>query len=212
MAKDRPLIVLGLTVCAYWGTVGLLVLYKRLRHGQSAGVVPQQAFERRLWTAMLPIVVLWIALPLLAVRTRFPVLAVPRWAQGNAVVLGARWGATGTAVGCYLLSLYCWFLMGRSWSMAIVPGQTTRLVTRGLYRWVRHPIYGASVLLMSASVLVLPTLPMGLLALAHLVVMNLKARHEERYLAERFGESYAAYCRKVGRFLPRWSFQRRQAA
>ncbi len=211
MVRDRPLVVLVLTVCAYWGTIALLVLYKRLRHGQSAGVVPQQPFERRLWAAMLPVVALWIALPLLAVRARFPSLAVPRWAQGS-VVLGVRWGAAGTAVGCYLLSLYCWFLMGRSWSMAIVPGQTTRLVTRGLYRWVRHPIYGASVLLMAASVLVLPTPSMALLGLAHLVVMNLKARHEERYLAERFGESYAAYCRKVGRFLPRWFFPNRRAA
>ncbi len=209
MGKDRPLLVLVLTVCAYWGTVALLVLYKRLRHGQSAGVLPRQRFERRLWVAMLPVVAAWVALPLLAASGRFSFLAAPRWAHA---VGGVRWVAASVAVGCYLLSLYCWLLLGRNWSMAVVPHQSTRLVTRGLYRWVRHPIYGASVLLMLASALVLSTLPMVLLALAHLVVMNLKARHEERYLAQRFGESYAAYCRQVGRFFPRWSFRTRQAA
>jgi protein-S-isoprenylcysteine O-methyltransferase Ste14 len=212
MTKDGPLFVLVLTVCSYWGTVILLVLYKRLRHGQSAGVLPRQRFERRLWRAMLPVVGAWIALPLLAAGSGFAWLAVPRWAQENAAVLAVRWRAAGLAVGCYLLSLYCWLLLGRNWSMAVVPEQTTRLVRRGLYRWVRHPIYGASVLLMAASALVLPTLPMALLAVAHLIVMNLKARHEERYLTERFGESYAAYCREVGRFLPRWSRRSRPAA
>jgi protein-S-isoprenylcysteine O-methyltransferase Ste14 len=212
MAKDLPLLVLVLTVCLYWDTVALLVLYKQLRHGQSAGVLPRQRFERRLWVAMLPVVAAWVALPLLTAGGRLPWLAVPRWAHENTMVLGVRWGAAGVAVGCYLLSVYCWLLLGRNWSMAVVPGQATRLVTRGLYRWVRHPIYGASVLLMISSALVLPTMPMVFLALSHLIVMNLKARHEERHLTERFGESYTAYCRKVGRFFPRWSSRTRRAA
>lgn len=195
MTKDLPLFVLALTVSLYWATVLLLVAYKRLRHGQSAGVVPRQRFERRLWRAMLPVVGSWIALPLL--------LTVPAWAQENSAVLDVRGVAAGVAVGCYLVSLYSWLLLGRNWSMAVVPGQATTLVTGGIYRWVRHPIYAASVLLMLSSAVVLPVLPMVLLAVAHLIVMILKARNEERYLTERFGPSYTAYCREVGRFFPR---------
>jgi protein-S-isoprenylcysteine O-methyltransferase Ste14 len=196
---------LTLTVCSYWATVALLALYKGLRHGQRAGVLPRQPFERRLWLLLVPVVAAWIALPLLAGNGRPPWVGVPAWAQDSALILAVRWAAAGLAVGCYLLSLGCWWRMGRSWSLAVVPEQQTRLVTEGLYRWVRHPIYSLNLLLMLLSAVALPTVPMILLAGLHLLVMNLKAKNEERHLGARFGAAYAAYCRQVGRFWPRWS-------
>jgi protein-S-isoprenylcysteine O-methyltransferase Ste14 len=59
--------------------------------------------------------------------------------------------------------------------------------------------------LMLASVVVVPTVPMALVACLHLVAMNLKARYEERHLGESLGADYADYCRRVGRFWPRLS-------
>ena len=120
-------------------------------------------------------------------------------------VYGLRWTAAALAVVCYLLSLYCWLLLGRHWSMAIVPSETSRLVSSGVYRWVRHPIYSLSVGLMLTSAVVVPTVPMVLVACLHVLAMNLKARFEEHYLKESFGPSYAEYCCGVGRFWPRWS-------
>jgi protein-S-isoprenylcysteine O-methyltransferase Ste14 len=111
--------------------------------------------------------------------------------------------AAVVAAACYFLSVYCWLLLGRHWSMAIVPGQTSQLVTGGLYRWVRHPIYSLQVALMLASAVIVPTVLMASFAYLHLVAMNLKARHEERHLEESFGPSYVDYCQRVGRFWPR---------
>lgn len=205
MFKDVPLFVLALTVTIYWATVVLLVLAKRLRHGRSAGLVPSQAYERRLWLLIVPVVTAWILLPILAGKDQLPWISLPSWAHSVTVVYGIRWAAAILAVGCYLLSLYCWLALGRHWSMAIVPQDTTQLVRRGLYRWVRHPIYGLSVTLMLASALVTPTVPMAVVACCHLIAMNLKASHEERHLTASFGSEYEQYCREVGRFWPRLS-------
>jgi protein-S-isoprenylcysteine O-methyltransferase Ste14 len=205
MAKDGPLLALAATVCTYWGTVALLVLHRRLREGRRAGLVPRQAFERRLWLLLVPAVAAWVAFPLLACKGRTPWLGLPPWAHDPHWVRAVRGGAAAFAVICYLLSLVCWLRLGRSWSLAVVPGQQSRLVVEGVYRWVRHPIYGLSVLLMLASLVVLPVAPMAVAAAAHLLAMGLKARHEERHLGERFGASYARYCRQAGRFWPRWS-------
>ena len=49
-------------------TVVLLAVYKQLRLGQSAGLLPRQAFERRLWLALVPVV----ALLLISAKQRGP--------------------------------------------------------------------------------------------------------------------------------------------
>jgi protein-S-isoprenylcysteine O-methyltransferase Ste14 len=90
--------------------------------------------------------------------------------------------------------------------MAVIPEQDdAQLVTTGMYRWARHPIYSLSILLMFATVLALPTAPMVFVASVHFLVMQRKARNEERHLHARFGSSYTRYCATVGRFWPRWS-------
>jgi protein-S-isoprenylcysteine O-methyltransferase Ste14 len=205
MFTDVPLAVLALTVCMYWGTVVAMVVYKRLRHGRSAGLVPRNRFERRLWRIILPVVGAWIALPILAGNGASPWLELPQWAHDAEFAFAIRCGAAAVAVGCYLLSVYCWWSLGRNWSMAIVPKQTQQLVTAGPYRYVRHPIYGLSVTLMLASAVVLPIVPMAVVACFHLLAMNLKASHEEKHLTESFGTQYVQYCRTAGRFWPRWS-------
>jgi protein-S-isoprenylcysteine O-methyltransferase Ste14 len=167
--------------------------------------LPRHAFERRLWILIVPVVFAWIALPILYSSGRVSRLLLPVWTHDRTWALALRWAAAVLVVGFYLMSLYCWLLLGRHWSMAIVPGQTGQLVTRGAYRWVRHPIYSLSMGLMLASVLIVPTVPMTLVACLHLVGLNRKAQYEERHLGESFGPAYVEYCRHVGRFWPRWS-------
>ncbi len=204
MFDDVPLAALVVTVWAYWATVILLALYQRLRNGRSAGLLPRQRYERRLWRMIAPVVGAWLVLPALAGSSGLPGLRLPAWAVDMPWASDLRAAAAGLAVVWYALSVYSWLSLGRNWSMAIVPGQTSQLVTGGMYRWVRHPIYGLQVALMLTSVVVIPTVPMCLLASLHFLAMNLKARHEERHLAERFGPPYREYCHRVGRFWPRF--------
>lgn len=83
---------------------------------------------------------------------------------------------------------------------------STALVTDGPFRYVRHPIYLAGILMLLGVRLLYPSwqatdlvLPVGLLAYFHLAVI----RVEEPGLRRRFGASYDEYCARVPRWLPR---------
>ena len=56
---------------------------------------------------------------------------------------------------------------------------------------------------MLCSVAIVPTAPMMLIAAAHIVLMDFKARNEERHLSTVHGDAYARYLRRTGRFFPR---------
>jgi len=204
MLKDWPITLVTLTIWAYWGTVILLVLYKHVRYGQKSGVIPRARWEKRLWWGIVAVWLAWNTLPFLAGFLSRGPFALPIEATEPGVVASLRWAAASVGVLCYLATLYCWLLMGRSWSMAIVPGQKTDLVTTGLFGVVRHPIYSLGILLMVCTAIVVATLPMLVAAVAYIALLNYKARKEEEYLTSCHGEAYRGYCQRVGRFLPRF--------
>jgi protein-S-isoprenylcysteine O-methyltransferase Ste14 len=208
---DFPLLVVATTISTYWLTVALFVAFRRLLHGQSAGIVPRQRVERRLWRLVLPVLAGWIVLPWLGLSLHLAGFALPAWAKEVPMIPGIRMTAACAAVVCYGLSLACWVRMGRSWTIAVVPKQDSRLVTAGLYRWVRHPIYALSIVLMLATAVVLPTVLMAVIAALHLLALYRKARNEEGHLLRIFGPDYADYCEKVGRFCPTWASLTRRA-
>lgn len=77
----------------------------------------------------------------------------------------------------------------------------TRLVRRGPYRLIRHPMYTALLLFSGALLLNAFSLWRLLLWLALLTVLILKLTYEERQLLERFPD-YAAYRQRSARLLP----------
>lgn len=81
------------------------------------------------------------------------------------------------------------------------PRRQASLVTTGPYRWVRHPMYSALLLLMIAAAVGYGHLLNGAGALLVAVAVAAKARREEDYLLQRFAE-YGAYRRRTSWFVP----------
>lgn len=79
------------------------------------------------------------------------------------------------------------------------PKAGARLATTGPYRWVRHPMYAASLLMMAGAALWGPLAWKAPVWLILAGVLIAKARREERGLLTQFPE-YAAY-RERRRFL-----------
>ena len=76
--------------------------------------------------------------------------------------------------------------MGRSWRMGIDPAEKTSLVTRGPYRWMRHPIYRAVALEVPALAAALgawTTATVG--AILQLAALRLRIAFEEKALEAR---------------------------
>ncbi len=79
----------------------------------------------------------------------------------------------------------------------------TRLVVRGLYRYVRNPMYVGVVLALLGEALLFASVPLLIHATVTLVVVHLfVVFYEEPALRRRFGESYEEYTRTVHRWLP----------
>jgi protein-S-isoprenylcysteine O-methyltransferase Ste14 len=156
-----------------------------------------------MWVVWVPLVFAWMALPYLAATSARPPWALPDFARAPGYP-ALRWSAAIVGVVCLALTIECWIRMGRNWRMAVTPDQKTELVTTGLYGYIRHPIYALSILLMLCSAAVVPTIPMAGVAVVHILLMFTKARNEERFLLGAQGDAYARYCRRTGRFVPRF--------
>ena len=79
-----------------------------------------------------------------------------------------------------------------------------KLVVRGLYRYVRNPMYVSVWCAMLAQTVLFASRNMLLYALSFGVAFHLFVLfYEEHALRSRFGDDYDAYCRHVPRWLPR---------
>jgi len=90
-----------------------------------------------------------------------------------------------------------------AWRIGIDPENRTDLAENGPYRWIRHPIYSGWLLMLLGSVLVVPHRAIDLGAIVTAIGVALQARREERHMRETFGERYARYAARTGRFMPR---------
>jgi protein-S-isoprenylcysteine O-methyltransferase Ste14 len=134
----------------------------------------------------------WLQFLLMAVVLALAVLG-PRWPEPAARVLavaGAALVLTGGAVG-----VWAGRALGPSLTPYPRPSRSGSLVDAGPYRFVRHPIYAAGLLVFAGIALV--GSPAALAALAALAaVWALKASVEERFLLARY-PAYAEYAGRV---------------
>jgi protein-S-isoprenylcysteine O-methyltransferase Ste14 len=206
--RDWPAIFLTATIWAYWVGVGVMIARVHRATHRLGGLVPEQRLERSMWLIWVPLVAAWLTLPYLAlVRSHAP-LAVPLFAREIPAYSTLRWIATLVAVICLLLTSLCWSRMGTRWRMDVSVEGKEELITDGPFRHVRHPIYALSMLLMACSVIVVPTVPMLIVGAMHFVLMQLKARNEERHLITVHGDIYRRYLARTGRFVPSWPASR----
>ena len=175
----------------------------QLRRYGSSGIVlfrsgrPGQHLREALFVVLAVALLAEAALAAVAPR-RLPGL-VPL-APATAAVLRA----TGTVMvlGATALMLAAQLNLGASWRVGIDEGARPGLVTGGLYRYSRNPIYVAMLTALLGFALLLPSwISLGLLIGAGLGIRR-HVRDEEAYLARTYGEEYRRYAARVGRFVP----------
>jgi protein-S-isoprenylcysteine O-methyltransferase Ste14 len=77
----------------------------------------------------------------------------------------------------------------------------TKLVTGGIFRFVRNPMYVGLILLVAATGVALASDWTLVMTVALAVTLHVGVvRREERYLAAKYGERYRDYCRRVSRY------------
>ena len=195
-----PLLLIGVTVAAYWLSVVRMARATYRRTGRAANFFPREPVGLALRALWLPAVVLWLAHPFVNAFTD-PLTVLDAWRPlwASPVV---RWASAVILVVCFALTRVCWKWMGTSWRMGIDPHEKTPLVATGPFAYVRHPIYTLSALMMAATVAAVGSPLMIGAGLVHVALLLWESLREEQYLVKTHGERYAHYQANVGRFVP----------
>lgn len=154
------------------------------------------------WLMIFVVSVGMFILPLVYVLTdwlEFANYGLPDW-------LGMAVGLIGVAVFVFAL----WLLwrshadLGRHWSVKLEIQEGHSLVTEGVYRHIRHPMYAAHWLWAVAQLLLLHNWIAGpALLVAFFPLYLRRVPHEEQMMLDEFGEEYRSYTGRTGRMVPR---------
>src|SRR5471030_395922 len=116
-------------------------------------------------------------------------------------------GPLVAGVICFVIGLWLFYRshadLGTNWSITLEVREQHRLVTRGVYHRIRHPMYSALVLYSVGQALVIPNWVAGPANLsAFAILLALRMRAEERMMADEFGPEYAEYSARTKRLVP----------
>jgi protein-S-isoprenylcysteine O-methyltransferase Ste14 len=132
----------------------------------------------------------------LLIRLRVGAIEVP-WLPLRVALVVAGLGII--VIGCGV-NIAGRLKLGKNWANQVTIYEDQRLVTDGVYRLVRHPLYASLIWMFYGASLVYANLA-ALLAntLVFLPFMAYRARQEEKLLLNEFKE-YAEYQKRVGMF------------
>ena len=136
------------------------------------------------------------------------------WVVGKSLPEGVLWGHTlfnsvghlgmyiniGCAVVALCLIINGWYnIYKKYWSKEKGAG---KLVTTGIYRYIRHPQYTGLLLLSLGMLIEWATLPLLVLFPVMVIMYVRLARREEKDMLGEFGEEYSAYKDRTKMFIP----------
>jgi protein-S-isoprenylcysteine O-methyltransferase Ste14 len=116
-----------------------------------------------------------------------------------------QWAGVGIMV--FGLGIACWARvhLGTNWSGVVTLKEGHELIRTGPYRNIRHPIYTGILIGFLGYAIVFGQVR-GLIAMAAVwVSFYIKARREEKFLAQEFGPKFDEHTQHTGMFLPKFS-------
>ena len=107
-------------------------------------------------------------------------------------------------LGGLLFAVWARIALGANWSGTVTIKSGHNLIRRGPYKWIRHPIYTGLLASMIGTVMLQGEVRAFVGFALVLLALYRKAKREERFLSEEFGEGFAEHARHTGMFLPRF--------
>lgn len=80
--------------------------------------------------------------------------------------------------------------------------KTTELIDNGIFRYIRHPLYGSLILLAWGILLKKVSLPLLFVAFASTVFLYVTALYDEKECIQFFGKPYKEYMKRTKMFVP----------
>jgi protein-S-isoprenylcysteine O-methyltransferase Ste14 len=121
---------------------------------------------------------------------------------GYAAAFGWQMTAFILVIAGTLITATAMFQLGPGLTPFPVPRSGGKLITGGVYKWVRHPIYSALLLITAGISIYSLNIPRALVTFLLLLLFYYKSRYEESLLEQKFSD-YSDYKTRTGRFIPK---------
>jgi protein-S-isoprenylcysteine O-methyltransferase Ste14 len=130
------------------------------------------------------------------------VTSIPRFAAYHFHPLQS-WLGVFFAAGSLLMFQMTHRALGRNWSVSLDVREDHQLITDGIYRKIRHPMYSAFWLWAAAQALLLPNWVAGFAGFVGFGILFFgRIAEEERMMLETFGNRYQQYMARTYRVIP----------
>jgi protein-S-isoprenylcysteine O-methyltransferase Ste14 len=179
-------------------TASVVMVAIRAPHGQrsrSVRVVAHRKGGRE--TALLTLAWVGFFIPLIWIAS--PLFSFAEYPLGA--------GPLVAGIACFVAGLWLFYRshadLGTNWSITLEVREQHQLITHGVYRRIRHPMYTALLLYSIGQALVIPNWlagPSNLVAFGILFACRVGA--EEAMMRAQFGDEYQAYMSRTQRLAP----------
>lgn len=123
---------------------------------------------------------------------------IPIW---NSIVV-AYFGLAFMIIGG-LIMIISRIQLGKYGTPVIHTGKDHKLVTKGLYKYVRHPMYSGATIMMLGPYLAFRSLFVLIgMVIFFIPLMRMRMKMEEETLLGTFGDEYRDYIKRTKRFIP----------
>jgi protein-S-isoprenylcysteine O-methyltransferase Ste14 len=176
----------------------IVMVVIRAPYGQQSRTIPVAKSRRGTleivlltiaWAAFF-LTLLWIVTPLFDFA-EYPLHAIP------------------LVAGTLCLALGLWLFhrshadLGGNWSITLEVREKHQLITHGIYRWVRHPMYLSLLIYCVGQALVVPNWFVGpSYGVSMILLFAFRVGPEEGMMLEEFGQDYQAYMATTKRLVP----------
>ncbi len=132
-------------------------------------------------------------------------LFVLYWWQPGAMqkIFPEIWKFIGLVLTCLslVIILIAFLQLNKNLTMLPTPVKNAKLITNGIFKYIRHPIYTGIFLFATGWALMDMQFSRLFIAFLILLLFEIKSNYEERKLAEQFSE-YETYKKQTGKFFP----------
>jgi protein-S-isoprenylcysteine O-methyltransferase Ste14 len=176
----------------------IVMVFIRAPYGQRSRTIPV-ARSRKGPLEVILLTIAWVAFFLTLIWIATPVFAFADYPLHLIPLLSGSL--------CLVLGLWLFHRshadLGTNWSITLEVREKHQLVTNGVYRWVRHPMYLALLIYSLGQALVVPNWLVGpSYGVAMVLLIALRLAPEERMMRETFGKDYQAYVATTKRLIP----------
>lgn len=198
MAIIDILVIVSLTIFYILFIGRTVILYKKGIKVFVIGTSAKKLFEILLEKILMPVLVFWsIFVILSALHIELPAII-------SSFLINIVWLKYIGIILCFLgliIFLLALISFGKAWRIGIDEDNSEELITTGIFKYSRNPIFLFMDLYFIGIMLIYPNIIFTIIAAGTIIGIHLQILREEKFLQNKFGIKYLEYKKQTRRYM-----------